>query len=140
MALSLGEVSMGNLEKLIAELREARTRATQQEWEPCGCRFSIATSYLNPQEHLDIADFAVADMMPNAQAEMNMRFSCLAANKIEILLEIIELLRHGNAEVIRNSSDILAKKSCSRILAEVERLAEEPLISGYNSKSEMKRG
>jgi len=41
------------------------------------------------------------------------------------LLKQAKELREGIAEVIRNSHDILAKKSCSRVLAEFDKYLKE---------------
>lgn len=56
---------------LIKTMRDRAERATPGPWFPCGCRFSIVSSDLNPQEVLDICDTAINGHTGVEQATSN---------------------------------------------------------------------
>ena len=68
-----------NIEKIkqvLKEINDARERASQGEWYPCGCRFSMLSNDLNEQEVLDIADFGVQYHPPKSEYVNNHKY-CL---------------------------------------------------------------
>lgn len=97
--------TQSNIEKIkqvLKEINDARERATQGEWYPCGCRFSMLSNDLNEQEVLDIADFGVQNYLTIEQVEMNVRFTSIAANKITSLTKALEVA----VEAIEEYSDL----------------------------------
>lgn len=81
----------------IKRLRELEAKATKGPWEPCGCRFSIVTAQITPQETMDICDTKINDAISCEQAEANNCFIAAARSAVPELLDEIAMLKQDNA-------------------------------------------
>lgn len=77
-------------DKQIRKLRELEAKATKGPWEPCGCRFSIVTAQITPQETMDICDTKINDAISCEQAEANNCFISAARSAVPELLDALE--------------------------------------------------
>jgi hypothetical protein len=83
----------------LRELLEAEKKRLHYKWAK-----RMARSLVREPDEIELRSLG--------RVPWNMAFdACLA-----LLLPVIEDMREGLAEVVRNSSDIVAKKHCSRIL------------------------
>lgn len=101
---------MTNLDKLLTDFKEARSAATEN-WEHCGCRFSIVSAEYSKQEMVDIADFKICDLMTIEQAQNNKDFAVLAANKSDKLIRILEVMGVALKQISENKKLTIMNES-----------------------------
>lgn len=106
---------MTQLENLISQMRDARSKATQGEWK-CEWRYSLNTDKFNATApDSELAEHAV----------VNAIFMDAAANNIEKLLRIIELQNKFLFEVTYQSGESWTVRMAKEVMADCENIAGE---------------
>lgn len=114
----------------IAEIRRLAEAATKGPWEPCGCRFSIVTAQITPQETMDICDTKINDAISCEQAEANNCFISAARSAVPALLDALDEAERNDETITSNLIDIIAPQ-CPEHESHFKRISLSDFIEKY---------